>query len=338
VPDMDENSLPLDEFIKLPTTVDFGSFNSRAFKEYAKDKPYIRIGKELSSGFFVGYTNVAYIQQIFEDVEASHFEFFPKILSPLDQAINTDAGITPVIEHPYLGLSGKGVIIGIVDTGIDYTKEVFTHEDGTTKILSLWDQTLDGPRGPGVYFGGEFSKEKIQEALKAENPFDIVPSMDTDGHGTFLASVAAGRQTADYIGAAPGADLIIVKLRRANQYYIDRFFRPPDEPNLYESSDFLLGVNYIVEKATQLNTPLVLCIGMGSNQGTHDGNSILEDYISFISKIPGYAAVTAAGNESNAKHHTYDVIRRTGATSVVGVRVGDDSTSLCHDYTSLFPR
>ncbi len=126
---------------------------------------------------------------------------------------------------------------------------------------------------------------------------------------------------------APGAELIVVKLRRASPYYIKQFLRPEHDPNLYESTDYLLGLDYIVKTARRLNRPFVLCIGMGSNQGTHDGNWVLEEYISFISKLPGCAVVTAAGNESNAKHHTYDVIPRTGGTKVINVRVGTGKTS-----------
>lgn len=341
-PEIDENTLPLAEFIKLPTTVDFGSLNTEGFQRYIKDKPYIKVGNEIATGVVIVYTNRDYIQKIFQDLEVSHFEFFPKILSPLDHVANTDAGITPVLEHPYLNLSGKGVIIGIVDTGIDYMKDVFQYEDGTSKIISIWDQTIDGERPDKLYFGSVYTRENINEAINSENPYEIVPTVDTDGHGTFLASVAAGRQTDEYVGAAPGADLVIVKLRRANQYYIDRYFRPPDQPNLYESSDYLLGVNYIFDKAKELNSPIVLCVGMGSNQGTHDGNSIFEDYISTVSKIPGNAIVTAAGNESNAKHHTQGVLPRTGSTNVVGVRIGEEKTSFAmtiigssHDKISI---
>ena len=221
----------------------------------------------------------------------------------------------------------KGFIIGIVDTGIDYTKDVFQYEDGTSKIISIWDQTIDGERPDELYMGSVYTREKINEALKSEKPFEIVPSVDTDGHGTFLASVAAGRQTNEYIGAAPGAELVIVKLRRAHQYYIDKFNRPPNEPNLYESTDYLLGAKYIFDKSEELNLPIVLCVGMGSNQGAHDGHSLFEDYISFASERAGYAVVTAAGNESNAKHHTAGILHRTGSTDVVAVRIGDESVS-----------
>lgn len=326
-PEIDEQKLTLDEFVSLPTTVSFGAFNNERFRVYLKDKPYIRVGKILEGGFIIAYANMQYIQRIFEELGSSHFMFFPKILSPVYDKAFTDAGITQVTAHPFLGLSGSGVIIGIIDTGIDYKKDVFKYEDGTTKIIRIWDQTINGDRPDGIYYGSVFTREQINEAIRADNPYQIVPTVDTDGHGTFLASVAAGSKTNDYVGAAPGSNLVIVKLRRANQYYIDRYFRPPDEPNLYESSDYILGANYIFEVAKELNVPVVLCIGMGSNQGTQDGNSILEEYISSMTRLPGFAAVTAAGNESNAKHHTSGVIPRTGSTSVISIRVGVKSTS-----------
>lgn len=323
----DVSAMSLEEFVSLPTTVDFYYYNTENFKNYLKSKPYIKVGAELPSGLIIAYTSEEYIQSIFEELEVSQFAFFPKILSPVDHKSNSDAAITTIIDHPYLGLSGKGVMVGIIDTGIDYTKEVFRFEDGSTKVISLWDQTMDGPRSSDLYFGSEYGREQINEALQADDPFSMVPSKDTDGHGTFLASVAAGSRTDQFVGSAPGAELIVVKLRRASPYYIKQFLRPEHEPNLYESTDYLLGLDYIVKKARRRNLPLVLCIGMGSNQGTHDGNSVLEEYISFISKLPGCAVVTAAGNESNAKHHTYDVIPRTGGTKAISVRVGTGKTS-----------
>ena len=324
---MDENQLPLSEFMKLPTTVEFNVLNTDRFQRFAETAPYIKLGKETASGFVPVYTNKANINKLFVALGSDFIGFFPQVLSPLDQQSNDGAGITSVIDHPYLNLFGKGVIIGIVDTGIDFTKDVFRFEDGRSKIISIWDQTLDGPRSPDLYYGAEFSREQIEEALAAEQPYDVLPSVDTDGHGTFLASVAAGSRTTDYVGAAPGAELIVVKLRRINQYYIDKYLLPQEEPNLYSSTDFSLGAWYVFDRAQQLNQPVVLCVGMGSNLSGHDGNTPLEEYISVISQRIGFATVTAAGNESNAKHHTQGVIPKTGATDVVSIRVGETMSS-----------
>lgn len=324
--EINENLIPLSEFVKLPTTIDFGIINSERFKKYVQDKPYLRLGTQLANEYVVVYLNQKYAYDVFKDL-GSDLLVVPRILSPLDGKSNEDSGITRVLNQPYLNLSGRGVLIGFVDTGIDYTKEAFKYEDGSSKILSIWDQTIDGERPDYLYFGSVYSKEQIDAALKTENPFSLVPTQDEDGHGTFLASVAASNEKNEYIGAAPKASVIAVKLRRASQFYIDRYFLPESNPNLYESTDYLLGVKYILDRAEELNVPAVICIGMGSNGSAHDGNTFFEDYISFLAQRPGFVCVTAAGNESNAKHHTQGKIEKTGSSDSISIKVGKSETS-----------
>lgn len=324
---IDENSLPLDEFVKLPTTVDFQVINTDRFQVYVKDKPYIHLGTELANNYIVGYANEKYIQGLLMELGSNFLSFYPKILSPLDSKSNDVSGITQVLNQPFLNLSGRGVVIGIVDTGIDYTKDAFKFEDGSTKILNIWDQTIDGPRPDYLYFGSTYNSANINEALASENPYSVVPTIDEDGHGTFLASVAASNEKGTYIGAAPKANLMVVKLRRARPYYIDRYLLPADNPNLFESSDYLLGIKYILDRTEELNMPVVICIGMGSNSSAHDGNTLFEDYISFASQRVGYTFVNAAGNESNARHHTQGKIPSTGSTETISVKVGQQGTS-----------
>ena len=85
-------------------------------------------------------------------------------------------------------------MIGIIDTGIDYTHPAFTYEDRTTKIYALWDQTIrDGEKPEGFLYGTEYTAEQINQALAAEDSLTVVPSVDEDGHGTFIAGAAAGR-------------------------------------------------------------------------------------------------------------------------------------------------
>ena len=324
---INDDDLPLDEFVKLPTTVDFQAINTESFKEYVKDKPYIHLGTELANNYIVGYVNEEDIQKLFMEQGSDFLSFYPKIMSPLSSKSNDDSGIEQVLNQPFLNLSGRGVIVGIVDTGIAFTKDSFKFEDGTTKILSIWDQTGSGPRSGNLYFGTTYSREQINEALKSENPYSVVPTMDEDGHGTFLAATAAGNEKGEYIGAAPQANLIVVKLKRARQYYIDRYLLPADNPNLYESSDYLLGIKYILDKALQLHMPAVICIGMGSNSSAHDGNTLFEDYISFVSQRAGFAFVTAAGNESNAQHHTQGKIKGTNSVETISINVGQQGAS-----------
>ena len=324
---IDEDSLPLDEFVKLPTTVDFQVINTDRFKSYARDKPYLHFGTEFGNHYVVVYTNEKYIQKLLMEQGSDFLSFYPKILSPLDSQSNDISGISQVINQPFLNLTGRGVLIGIVDTGIDYTKNAFRFEDGTSKILFLWDQTVDGPRPAELYFGSAYDREQINEALRSDDPHSIVPTIDEDGHGTFLASVAAGNEKNEYIGAAPQASLIVVKLKRARRYYINRYLLSPDDPNLYESSDYLLGVKYILERAQELDMPAVVCVGMGSNSSAHDGNTLFEDYVSFVSQRAGFAFVTAAGNEANAKHHTQGRIPRSSSTETISIKVGRQGVS-----------
>ena len=324
---IDENTMPLSEFVKLPTTVDFQVINTDRFKVYVKDKPYLRLGTELANNYVVVYTNEKYVQQTLVDLGSNYLSFYPKIMSPLGSKSLDASGISRVLNQPFLNLTGRGVIIGIVDTGIDYTKDAFKFEDGTTKILRLWDQTIDGPRPDFLYFGAEYTNEQIDLALQSDNPFDIVPSFDEDGHGTFLASIAASNEKGEYMGGAPQAYLMVVKLKRADKYYIRRYLLPEDNPNLYESTDYMLGLKYIFDESEKLNLPIVICIGMGSNSSAHDGYTLFEDYLAFATQRAGYAVLTAAGNEANARHHTQGKVTERGVTTI-SLKVGQQGANL----------
>ena len=323
----DELNLPLSEFVKLPTTVDFQVLNTERFKIFARSRPYIRLGTEFENRYIVGYINQAYVSQLVNDLGGDFLYFLPRIMSPTDSHSNDASGITQVLNQPFLNLSGRGVIIGIVDTGIDYRKDAFKFEDGSTKILGIWDQTVDGKRQDDLYFGSTYTSDDINNANRSSDPYSIVPSVDEDGHGTFLASVAASNEPGEYIGAAPKAYLLIVKLKKASQYLIDRYLVTNDNPNLYESTDYMLGMKYILDASEKFNMPIVMCIGMGTNDGAHDGNSLIEEYISFVSQRVGYAFVTAVGNEANAKHHTQGRIPATRAADRISIKVGEQGAS-----------
>ena len=323
----DELNLPLSEFVKLPTTVDFQVLNTERFKIFARSRPYIRLGTEFENRYIVGYINQAYVSQLVNDLGGDFLYFLPRIMSPTDSQSNDASGITRVLNQPFLNLSGRGVIIGIVDTGIDYRKDAFKFEDGSTKILGIWDQTVDGKRQDDLYFGSTYTSDDINNANRSSDPYSIVPSVDEDGHGTFLAYVAASNEPGEYIGAAPKAYLLIVKLKKASQYLIDRYLVTNDNPNLYESTDYMLGMKYILDASEKFNMPIVMCIGMGTNDGAHDGSTLIEEYISFVSQRVGYAFVTAVGNEANAKHHTQGKIPATRAADRISIKVGEQGAS-----------
>jgi subtilisin family serine protease len=150
---------------------------------------------------------------------------------------------------PNYNLRGRGVLIGFVDTGIDYTNPVFSYADGTTKIISIWDQSLNTDQVPdGMAYGTEFSRNQINEALKNNDPLSIVPSKDEIGHGTMLAGIAAGNEVPEkgFYGVAPDAELVIVKLKQAKAN-LKAFFRVPEDRLCYQENDINMGYQYLIK-------------------------------------------------------------------------------------------
>ncbi len=321
-------SKELQEFIDAPDTLDFVARKSDYFMNYVKNNPNIILTQTLADRYVIGYVKDTYYQELINAMGTGFISSASLIMGLLDREALEAAAVIPVQNQPYLDLKGRNVLIGFVDTGIDYTQPVFINEDGTSKIKYIFDQTARGEIPDDFYIGTEYDNEKINQALESENPYDIVPQRDTSGHGTFLASVAAGKQTADFIGAAPSADIIAVKLKKARPFYLKRYCIPEEQQYVYESSAVMIGVEYILRKARELNQPVVICLGLGSNSGSHDGYSILEEYLSNISNLRGVCLCTAAGNECQEQHHTQGKIPVQGSTENIDIKAGDNAGGL----------
>ncbi|MDP4120929.1 MAG: S8 family peptidase [Bacillota bacterium] len=325
--DQNPYDLPLEEFILLPNTIDLIVEYNQAVETLVKQRPYIRLGKVFHD-YAIFYILQEDLQKLLDEIETNEIKIFPFVMGLLGAQDLEAAGITKVQNQPYLDLKGTGVIIGFVDTGIDYTNKAFIYEDGTSKIKYLWDQTINGKPPEGYLFGTEYNNTQINDALKSKDPFNVVPSRDTVGHGTFLAATAASREDNELIGVAPDSDLIIVKLKKARKFFIDYFLVPPSQENVYESTDLMLGINYIIEKAFSINgSSSSICVSVGTNLGGHDGFGILDSYISKISSNFG-AISLAAGNESNMKHHAHGVLGKTGDTNDIEVKAGKNGGSM----------
>ena len=165
---------------------------------------------------------------------------------PFDATPLISSGILSVQREP-LSLTGRGCVFCCIDTGVDYTSPVFRNEDGSTRILAIWDQTIqDGPAPRELYFGTEYTREQINAALQADDPYSIVPSRDTVGHGSALAGVAAGSSLGNgtlYLGAAPQADILVVKLKQCKPYLRQYYYLPDDVP-AYTEADIMLAIRY----------------------------------------------------------------------------------------------
>jgi subtilisin family serine protease len=243
-------------------------------------------------------------------------------LSPLEVA-----NITNFHTHPYLTLRGRGVLIGHLDTGIDYLNEQFIYEDDRSRIVSIWDQTIQGSPPIGdLSFGTEYNNDEINRAIQLSrqggDPYTIVNSRDTLGHGTATAGIIGGRgRNGGVLGAAPDSEFVVVKLRPAKRNVLDRRGIVDPARPVYEDTDIILGIRYLFSVAQRLNRPMVIHIPLGTNQGSHDGTAITERYIDEISKTRGMAVVTGTGNEGNQDIHTSGIILPDAEPPVIELNV-----------------
>lgn len=225
-----------------------------------------------------------------------------------------DANILQLHNYPYSPLRGEGTLVAIIDTGIDYTNPLFKYEDNTTRIVSLWDQTVSGEGVIDYPYGTEYTSEQINEALRSQMPYTIVPSTDRIGHGTFLAGVAAGydRQTGGtYTGGAPEAGLVIVKLRETSSY-LREFYMVDESVPAYSNVAFMHAVNYVIGIARRESKPISICVSIGGNDGGHDGRTITENFLDDLSMLQGVVFNLSAGNEANLAHHYSGQLAQNG--------------------------
>lgn len=226
----------------------------------------------------------------------------PRCYGLMGEAELEATGVSRVRRSPQLGFRGQGTLIGIIDTGIAVDNPLFLYEDGTSKIAALWDQTgQDGAPPEGYGFGRGWSREEIDWNLR-DGTMEL-PG-DENGHGTFLAAVAAGRERGEngFSGVAPDSELLVVKLRQAQPYLRD-FYSIEEGVWACQEDDVMLAIRYVVETAADLQRPVSVCLGLGSNLGGHSGQGNLERYISSLSLVPGISFHMAAGNEGISGHH-----------------------------------
>lgn len=222
-------------------------------------------------------------------------------------------------------LQGENTLIAVLDSGIDYRRQEFRKQDGSTRIVALWDQTLERdflaevsgpPTGFGI--GVEFVEEQINQALQTEGEALVVPSIDVSGHGTAVAGIAAASPVnmpggGIYQGIAPKASLLIVKLGTQR------------EDGFPKTTEIMRAVTYAVRKGIALGMPLAINLSFGNSYGSHDGSSILERFLDNASEIGRTVICVGAGNEGDSNGHFAGDIREE---RVIEIGVGEYEATL----------
>jgi subtilisin family serine protease len=248
------------------------------------------------------------------------------------------SGVIKLARTSAISLRGKGVIVGIIDTGIDYTHPAFLREDGSTKIISIWDQSINSENGyPNViyptYYGTEYTAEQINQALQSDTPLQIVPSIDLHGHGTWMGGIAAGSENAEvgFSGVVPEADLIVVKLKDAKPFYRN-FFAIPEGIPAYQENDIIWGIQYLIDSARKLRRPIAIGIGLGTSLGAHDNYGRLNTLVSIAGDFPGVAMSIAAGNEGASRRHFYSTLDPDESPVTVELNVGENEKGFVMEF------
>ena len=265
----------------------------------------------------------------------SFVEYILTDISPLDSA-----NITQFTEGFPLDLTGTGVVVGLIDTGIDYTNKEFIREDDTSRILSIWDQSNNLGTPPTVMgYGSEYNNEQINAALKeslnGKNPLDLVPEIDTLGHGTKCAGIIGARGYGEVRGAAPNCDFVVVKLRVVDTIPSESG-NPPTIP-LYSNVDIATAMRYLVEYRSKIKRPMVIFLPVSSNFGGHDGGRPLETLINYYSFESNVIFAVGTGNQGNSQTHFSGKINSTNESSTIEVQIGPNQNYLYVDIWCRFP-
>ena len=299
----------------------------------------------INSIYGVVYAPLAEIGEL--NINTYFYSFIPKCYTYMDMEAAGESGINRLHDHPYLKLRGKGTAVAVIDSGIDYQNEVFRNAGGS-RIAYLWDQSIeeeeqnqsgreleaengDADNLPGddiadteVPYGKLFRKKDIDRALASEEPFAIVPSRDTNGHGTALAGIAAGNMVPgeNFTGAAPEATLIIIKVKPAKQY-LRNFYLYPPEAEAFQENDVMMAIAFAISQAKKLKMPLSICLGIGSSQGAHLGTNALSQYVDYVANFSQVSVSVAAGNEGNTRNHSTGIFSQGREQIVTELRVAE---------------
>ncbi len=260
---------------------------------------------ELLNGYAIVYIDEEKIYDLATTNEILYIDKPKKLVAEENRIISgTSQSCMSFLFTEENTLAGVGVLVAVIDSGIDYTHPVFIGENGNSRIYEIWDQTVDGNPPVDYYRGTVYTSMDIDKSLKEGMPLE---TYDASGHGTAVASVVAN--------LAPGAQLLIVKLANLGS------------DNFPTTSSLIMGIDYAVRTAMKLNMPLAINLSYGNNYGAHNGNSILEDYINSVAGIYKLSIAVGTGNDGISKRHSQVYLGNT-SLSQVDFNVGEFETGI----------
>ncbi|EOU2032509.1 peptidase S8 [Clostridium perfringens] len=262
--------------------------------------------EDLGYGFGILIIKVNDLNRIIE-LEGLQYIELPKILYTSAYDSNR-ASCIPAVWNNY-NLTGEGILVGFLDTGIDYTHNAFKDDEGNTRIEYIYD----------LENGVVYDKNKINEALKSEDPFSIVPEIDLSGHGTHVAGIACagGNINFDNYGVAYKSSIAMVKITGENSL------------RAALSTQLMRGLKFLMDKSNEINKPLVVNISLSTNDGSHNGSSLLEKYIQTFTQLQKAVIVVAAGNEGNSAHHVGGKMKKE---EDLDLNIGDGEKGIILDF------
>lgn len=222
------------------------------------------------------------------------------------------------LRLPEYNLFGSGVIIATIDSGLDIFNNDFRNPNGTTRLLSLWDQSIPGNPPTGYFLGSEYSEYELNNILAASDRTFPIPGEDISGHGTAVMGVAAGNganSQGRYSGVAPQSRLIVVKLA------------PTVEGGFPRTTQLMQGVDYAIRKGLELGMPVVVNLSFGNNYGPHNNSFLLEQFLNDISNYWKNVIAIGAGNEGDSRTHA-SLQLANGQVRTVRLIVGENEPTL----------
>lgn len=257
---------------------------------------------ELQGGYAILKASESEISQLASVKEIEYIEKPKRLFFAVDQGKTASCIDELQIDPPLLdgeeALFGKGILIAVIDSGVDYTQPEFRNSDGSSRILAIWDQSVPGNPPEGYLLGTEYVKTQIDEALRSGNTLDSLETLDISGHGTEVLGIAAGNN-----GVAPQADILVVKLGNSG------------EDSFPMTTELMQAVDYVVKKAMEWNLPTAINLSFGNVYGPHNGSGLLETYLTDMAGIWKNVIVTGTGNEGNTAGHVSRMVdsRSAGA-------------------------